>query len=312
MGHIADALRKAEQERGRSRHADSREESEPTLSVAPSFNDRHRTKFHPRTAPATATMESPILTTGRTIRHEVAIPLRWAGGSGHPPWTIHPSVVAYHDRTSSITEQFRAVRTWLLAHATPGESRSLAITSSVPGEGKSVTTANLAVAMSEVRQMRILAVDCDFRQAGLGRLFRVAAGPGLADVIAGRAALREAIRSTPLDNLFVLPAGACGESGPAELLNSTEAARVFEEIRESYDCALVDTPPVQQVSDVGVIGGLCTGVVMVVRMNRTDSQVVRQSLRWLQSNNVKVLGCIAAACSLKASLNSYRPTDDIE
>lgn len=311
MGHLADALKKAEQERGRTRHAGMSRESTPTLTLAPPSADRLRDAVH-WTPIARGSMESPVLPLGGSILNEVVVPLRSAGPPCRPAWTIHPSVVAYHDRTSSITEQFRAVRTWLLAHAAPGQSTCLAITSSVPGEGKSVTTANLAVAMAEVRQMRVLAVDCDFRQGGLGRLLRTTPGPGLADVIAGRAALREAIRSTPLDNFFVLPAGTCGDIGPAELLNCTEAARVFEEIRDSYDCALVDTPPVQQVSDVGVIGGLCTGVVMVVRMNRTDSQVVRQSLRWLQSNNVKVLGCIAAACSLKASLNSYRPTDDIE
>lgn len=312
MGHLAEALKKAEQERGRSRRAGISRESAQTLTLAPSLSDRLCGDAAPWTPTASASWDSTILSKGRSILHEVAVPLRASGATPRPEWEIHPSVVAYHDRTSSITEQYRAVRTWLFSHVKPGESPCLAITSSVPGEGKSVTTANLAVALSEVRQMRILAVDCDFRQGGLGRLLRIPPGPGLADVIAGRAPLREAIRSTPLDNLSVLPVGTCGDAGPAELLNSTEAARVFEEIRDSYDCALVDTPPVQQVSDVGVIGGLCTGVVMVVRMNRTDSQVVRQSLRWLQSNNVKVLGCIAAACSLKASLNSYRPTDDIE
>jgi capsular exopolysaccharide synthesis family protein len=182
----------------------------------------------------------------------------------------------------------------------------------MPKEGKSVTAANLAVAMSEVRQMQILAVDCDLRQGGLGKLLRRSEGPGLADVLAGNAALRDAIHPTPLENLSFLPAGDCGAASPAELLNSTAAARVFEEIRDSYHCTLVDTPPVQQVSDVGVIGGLCTGVVMVVRMNRTDSQIVRQSLRWLQSNNLNILGCIAAACSPKAALSSYRPTGDID
>ncbi len=309
MGHIAEALKKAEHERSRRRVS---QEPESILTVAPSFEERLRTNAQPSSPRAYTPGASTIFPTSRSVFSDVAVPLRSASTPSRPVWNVHASVVAYHDRSSSVTEQYRAVRTWLLSHAVPGKHPCLAITSSVPREGKSVTAANLAVVLSEVRQMRILAVDCDLRQGGLGKLLRHKQGPGLADVLAGQAPLRDAVHPTPLENLFFLPAGDCGTSSPTELLNGTDAARVFEEIRDSYHCTLVDTPPVQQVSDVGVIGGLCTGVVMVVRMNRTDSHIVRQSLRWLQSNNLKVLGCIAAACSLKAALNSYRPTDDIE
>lgn len=309
MGHIAEALKKAEHERA---HRRIPGEPEDVLSLAPTLDGRLRGEPRPWDHSTPPPVSRPIFPTLASPMSDVAVPLRTAGSMAQPAWIIHPSVVAYHDRSSSITEQYRAVRTWLLSHTKAGEHPCLAITSSVAREGKSVTAANLAVAMSEVRQMRILAVDCDLRQAGLGKLLHHPPSPGLADVLAGNASLKDAVHPTPLDNLFFLAAGECGATSPTELLNSTGAARVFEEIRDSFDCTLVDTPPVQQVSDIGVIGGLCTGVVMVVRMNYTDSQIVRQSLRWLQSNNLKVLGCIAAACSLKASLNSYRPTDDIE
>lgn len=309
MGHIAEALKKAEHERAQRRIPG---EPESVLSLAPILDGRLRVEPLPWGESAPAPDSRPNFSKLASHLNDVAVPFRAAGTSERPVWNIHPSIIAYHDRSSSIAEQYRAVRTWLLSHTKVGEHPCLAITSSVPREGKSVTAANLAVAMSEVRQMRILAVDCDLRQAGLGKLLHHRPSPGLAEVLAGNAYLKDAIHPTPLDNLFFLPAGDCGAIGPTELLSSTGAARVFEEIRDSFDYTLVDTPPVQQVSDVGVIGGLCTGVVMVVRMNHTDSQIVRQTLRWLQSNNLKVLGCIAAACSLKASLNSYRPTDDIE
>lgn len=309
MGHIAEALKKAQRERTERLTSI---EPDRLLTSAPLFDDCLRTEDDLRVYPAPATNSRSLFGSNPSIVNDVAVPLRSAGATQRPAWDVHPSVVAYHNRTSSITEQYRAIRTWLLSHATPREHPCLAITSSVSKEGKSVTAANLAVALSEVRQMRILAVDCDLRRGGLGKILRHTKGPGLADVLAGHASLSEAIHPTPLENLFFLPAGDGGAASPTELLNSTAAARVFEEIRDSYHCTLVDTPPVQQVSDVGVIGGLCTGVVMVVRMNRTDSYIVRQSLRWLQSNHLKVLGCIAAACSLKAALGSYRPADDIE
>ncbi len=223
-----------------------------------------------------------------------------------PHWEVHPSVVAVRERNSSITEQYRAVRTWLLSRNTTGEHSCIAVTSSVPREGKSVTVANLAVVMAEVRHLNVLAVDTDFRQAYLPTLYRLPNSPGLADVLAGRATLDESIAETPLGNLAVLPAGTCQDLNPAELINSTAAARVFEEIRERYHFVLVDTPPVQWVSDVGVIGGLCQGILMVVRMNKTPANVVRQSVHWLRSNNLNVIGCIAAACSLDAACSGYR------
>lgn len=223
-----------------------------------------------------------------------------------PTWHAHPSVVALRDRDTSITEQYRAIRTWLLRRPAAGEHTCLAITSSVPQEGKSVTVANLAVVLAEVRHLNILAIDCDFRQGYLSTLFKMPNSPGLADVLVGRATAEESIAETPLGNLSVLPAGTCQDLNPAELINSTAASRLFEELRERFHFILVDTPPVQWLSDIGVIGALCTGVMMVVRMNKTPASAVRQSVSWLRSNNLNVIGCIAAACSLDAAGSGYR------
>jgi tyrosine-protein kinase Etk/Wzc len=132
-----------------------------------------------------------------------------------PSWDVHPSVIAARDRESPITEQYRAVRTWLLRRSGSTEHNCLAITSTIPREGKSVTTANLAAVLSEIRHLKILAVDADFRQGRLATLLKTPNSPGLADVIAGRATLDQAIRTTPLPNLLVLPAGAYQDLNPA-------------------------------------------------------------------------------------------------
>ena len=227
-----------------------------------------------------------------------------------PAWDVHPNVGAVYDRSCAITEQYRAVRTWLLLCNTTGRHECIAITSSIPREGKSVTTANLAVVMSEVRHMNVLAMDCDLRQGSLAKLFKVPDSPGLADVLAGEATLAEAIKLTPFGNLSYLPAGVCRGPNPAELLNSKTAVRVFEEIRERFHFTLVDTPPVRRLSDVGVIGALCTGIVMIVRMNKTASHLVRQSLHWLQANNLDVIGCIAADCCVRGARYEYENEND--
>jgi Mrp family chromosome partitioning ATPase len=143
-------------------------------------------------------------------------------------------VVAAHDHSCAITEQYRAVRTWLLRRNATGRHECIAITSSIPREGKSVTTANLAVVMSEVRHMKVLAMDFDLRQGSLAKLYKLSGAPGLADVLAGEASLEEAMTTTPFGNLSFLPAGICRGRNPAELVNSKTAAHVFEEIRERF------------------------------------------------------------------------------
>ncbi len=223
-----------------------------------------------------------------------------------PSWDVHHSIVALNDRSSSTAEQYRAVRTWLLRRNSAGERVCYALTSSVPREGKSVTTANLAVTMAEVRHLNVLVVDSDFRQGSISRLYKLPNEPGLADVLAGRATLDDTVIKTPIPNLSVLTAGDCRELNSTELLNSSTASRLFDEIRERYNFIFVDTPPVQKLSDVGVVGALCTGILMVVRMHKTPSNLVRQSIHWLQSNNLDVIGCIAAGCSLQDSRHMYR------
>lgn len=271
MARIADALKRAEAERREKAQVGSVALEPRRIVDAPTF----------RWAPKTVETSPP------------PIPELYP-----PPvdWEVHPSLVTITERGSNVAEQYRAARTWLLSRMSAGQRSCLAITSSVPREGKSVTAANLAVVLSEVRHLQVLVVDCDLRQGGLSKLFKLPAGPGLTEVLTGRAPLDEAIRRTPIGNLSVLPAGSADHPNPTELLSSTRTSRVFDEIRARFHFVLVDTPAVQRVSDVGIIGSLCSGVVMVVRMHATASQVVRESVRCLQSNNLNVLGCIAAAC----------------
>jgi capsular exopolysaccharide synthesis family protein len=327
MGRIAEALKKAQQERAeklRLRFCETAGAQSPSVAVLDTpasespleaRSDReaavpsadtilHNMNFEPRRIQHGASLFQPATQLRPTAQHETSSGVPALGLT--PSWDVHPSVIAVHDRNSSITEQYRAVRTWLLRQAI-GEQRScLAVTSSVAKEGKTLTAANLAAVMAEIRHLKILAVDADLRRGQLAGLLKLPSSPGLADAIAGRATLDEAIHATPLGNLFVVPAGECRNVNPAEMVNSTVLARLFEEFRDRYDFVLVDTPPVQRLSDTGVIGALCTGILVVVRMSSTPAPLVQQSLRWLQSNNLNVVGCIATCCDAGAAQPSYQ------
>ncbi len=304
MGRIAEALKRAEVERAQAHQRNAT--SVPRVIVDPETADVRsilpdRSMFRAIGRADSNVASEPLLRKGMTTQQLAPT----------PPWDVHGTVVTAIDRSSIITEEYRAARTWLLRRNTTGKRNAIAVTSSVPKEGKSVTTANLAVVMAEVRHLNVLAIDCDFRQSSLARLYKMPNSPGLSDVLAGRCSLDDAIEATPLGNLSLLPAGTCHDLNPTELLNSRGAAAVFDELRERFHYIFVDTPPVQALSDVGAIGALCTGVVLVVRMNKTAAHLVRQSLHWLQSNKLNVLGCIAADCRAKGSRYEYEDSDEV-
>ena len=205
---------------------------------------------------------------------------------------VDPAVVAFHDRYSAVCEQFRSIRARLLTMNPTQSHQILAITSSIPEEGKSVTTVNLGMVMAEGGEHRILIADADFRRTSIARMLGINAKPGFAEVLRGEASLEVALQPTPFPNLKVLPAGEVKDNAYAELLSGPNTAAVVGEFRSMFDYAFLDTPPATTVSDVSLLAPLCSGALVVVEMHRTPEPTVQQAVRTLQSNNVKVLGCV--------------------
>ena len=278
MGRIADALNKAQQER----HSRKTLESD---HVPP---------------PASTELEAPSPGVQPTVRVPQVIP---APPADSP---IDAAVVAYHDRASVIGEQYRSVRTRLLSQNPTNQHRSIAITSALPAEGKSVTSLNLAFVMAELRHLNVLVLDGDFRRHCLASMLGTVEEPGLAELILGQVTQAEALKPTPLPNLHFIPAGAIGRHNAAELLSSPEAAETFQRLRQQYHYVLVDTPPSNTVADAGIIGQLCDTALLVVRMHRTPAPLVKRAVRFLQANRVNVAGCILAGFDAQASRYPYR------
>ena len=208
------------------------------------------------------------------------------------PERVDPVIVAFHDRYSAVCEQYRSVRARLLAMNTSRVPQVLAITSAIPEEGKSVSTANLGLIMGEGGEHRILIVDADFRRTSLARMLGVPSTPGFADVIRGECTLAEALHATPFPNLKILPAGKVADKSYGELLGHPGTKTVLDGLRAMFDYTFVDTPPVATVSDVCLIAPHCDGVLLVVQMCRTPEPTVQQAVRTLQASNVRIIGTL--------------------
>ena len=201
-------------------------------------------------------------------------------------------VVTVHQNEGVEAEQFRSLRTRLLSQNPDNEHRILAVTSSTPREGKSITTINLAFALAEVKHLRILLVDGDVRRGCLSQMLEVAPEVGLADLIRDQVPTDEALYQTGAPNLWYLGPGNTGEENAAEILSSAASRNMFDDLRKRFHYVIVDTPPVNTVADVGIIGQSCYGVIMIVRMHQTDEQMTKRAVKQLQANNVNILGCV--------------------
>ncbi|HWA15728.1 MAG TPA: polysaccharide biosynthesis tyrosine autokinase [Gemmatimonadales bacterium] len=186
---------------------------------------------------------------------------------------------------------------WLetsLALARPnGDLRTVAFTSPMSREGKTVTAANLALSAAW-RGRKVLLIDADLRRGMTHHLFGISRERGLADVLAGTTQLTQAIRVIPLGNgatVHVLP---CGErSGhPAGLFRSGGMSGLLEAFRARYDLVIVDTPPVNLVSDSLILSQLVDGVVLVARSGQTDATSLAQASRHLQTAGAPLLGVL--------------------
>ena len=269
MGRIADALKRAEEERRR--------------SIASSGG----------TALMDAPRASGLVTTGSATVPGPAIEVP-TDQDGSTPLIegLSESLVPFYERSALVTEQYRSLRTRLLSSNPNYEHRILVITSAVPKEGKSVTTLNLGCVLAEIRHLKVLVVDGDFRRSSLAQMLNQPTGPGLADVLDGRATYEEVVRSTPIPNLSFIPAGSTeGRSAP-ELLTAASASVAFRRMQNEFHYTIVDTPPATTVTDVGIIGQMCSGVILLVRLHRTHEAAAKRAVRLLQVNNIPIIGCL--------------------
>lgn len=202
---------------------------------------------------------------------------------------LDPHLVAALAPQSLAAEQYRSLRTRIKRAENGRAVRAIAITSPAKGDGKSLTAANLALTMAQEFQQRVLLIDADLRRPAVHRLFGLADGPGLTDVLMGGAELTQALVSLEHHHLTLLPAGAI-PNHPAELLGSASMRRVLDTLRTRFDRILIDMPPVAPLADLHIVAPMVDGLLMIVRAGVTPRPAIERALAGLDMS--KVLGLV--------------------
>jgi capsular exopolysaccharide synthesis family protein len=186
-------------------------------------------------------------------------------------------------------EAYGSLRTRIMKLQGSKGIRSLMLTSSIPSEGKTLTSLNLAVSCAKLHNLRILMVDGDLRSRGLSRLLKIPEGPGLSDHLGGNIAADKAVLPTELENLFVLGAGSLNGQ-PSELFASHRWPEFIAWASQSYGIVIVDAPPIHSLSDAELISAGCDGVLMVVRALSTPRDMAQKCVSRLDKR--KLLGIV--------------------
>jgi len=237
-------------------------------------------------APLSASPVAAQMPAGRRAMRSAS--RRGASTNGDPYSEL---ILAHNKPGSNIAEEYRALRISLTAHCEGGKF-CYVITSSDPGEGKTVTCANLAVMLAEQEDRQTIVVDGDLRKGRLGALFGKDNTPGLADILKGDVSAEQAIQGTIYPNLFILPSGKVGTHQAGELLVRPELEDLVTQLRRTYDYVIFDSPPINGPPDAGMIGHATGRAIVVVRMKKTRLESVKQAIRLLHAAKVEVNGIV--------------------
>lgn len=199
-------------------------------------------------------------------------------------------LITKYDPKSPISEQYRTIRTNILFSSVDEEIRTLMVTSSGPGEGKSTTAANLAVVFAQ-QGKTVLLVDADLRKPTVHYTFNTLNASGLTSVLTNQMSLMEAVQANDEKNLFVLSSGPIPPN-PSELLSSRAMQHFMDKALEEFDMILFDTPPVLAVTDAQILANISQGSVLVVSSGSTEKESLLKTKELLSASNGKILGVV--------------------
>ncbi|HEY4135892.1 MAG TPA: polysaccharide biosynthesis tyrosine autokinase [Alphaproteobacteria bacterium] len=201
---------------------------------------------------------------------------------------------------SSYAEAIRSIRTAITFTDFDNPPRSIAVTSSVPDEGKTTLALSLARS-SALAKRRTILVDCDLRRGGVAELLGVKAEPHIVDFLNGTCPLDRLIQTEESTGLHFIPApNNVGNS--LDLLNSSQYSNLIEALTQAYDCVIIDTPPVLAVSDALAIARRVDATVFAVRWGHTPENVVENAIKQIRSANLNLTGVVVTRVNLKKHL----------
>lgn len=208
---------------------------------------------------------------------------------------IARKLVTISEMKSHIIEQFRTLRTNINFSMPDEPLKTILITSSTPGEGKSTNAANLGVVFAQEGK-KVLIIDGDMRKPTLHHTFKTFNKMGLSNILARRSALHDAVQETFIIGLDVITSGPIPPN-PAELLSSQGLDTLLQHVKNDYDIIIIDSPPLLSVTDAQILANKCDGTILILNTGVVDKRAVQKAKALLTVSHTKILGVV---------LNNYK------
>ena len=203
---------------------------------------------------------------------------------------IARKLVVLTNPKSIVSEQFRTTRTNINFSMPDGELKTLLITSSLQGEGKSTSSANLSCLFAQEGK-KVLLIDADMRKPTVHYTFHITNTIGLSNILTKKVTVQEATKETYIENLSIITSGPIPPN-PAELLSGKMMDEMLEGLKEQYDIIVFDAPPLLSVTDAQILANKSDGTVLVINAGSTDKDSALKAKELLQVSKAKVLGTI--------------------
>lgn len=202
-------------------------------------------------------------------------------------------LVSLTEPSSQLAEEYRGIRTSLLARWEHRRHLIHTITSATPQEGKTITSLNLGLSLAELRNRKTIVIEADLRLPTFNKLLHLGDSKGMIGYLRGKAEFGEVVQKLEGTALHVITAGSRASNDAVQLLSNNRMAKLLEVLRTKYDHVIIDTPPVIELADAGILGGLSDEVMLIARISRTPKPLIEQALRALRSYNAPIAGVIA-------------------
>jgi capsular exopolysaccharide synthesis family protein len=213
-------------------------------------------------------------------------------------------LITYEDPKSPISESYRSLRTNITYTSVDKKIKSIIVSSPQPGEGKSTTVANLAIAFAQLRKRTVL-IDADLRKPVQHNVFSLPRGPGLAEYLIGEVENYETIvHKSKIDNLYIITAGGLPPN-PSELLGSSRMSDLVVNLERDWDMILFDSPPIVAVTDASMISAEIDGLVLVVKAGQTDKAAVDRALDTVRNVEAPLIGAILNGANPETLAGKY-------
>ncbi|CAM3355155.1 polysaccharide biosynthesis tyrosine autokinase [Nocardioides dubius] len=234
---------------------------------------------------------------------------KYSGGAGVIAHLAHDPEMAKHPLFTDLSgyapraEAFRVLRTNLQFLDLDNQPRSFVITSAIPGEGKTSTSTNLAIALAQAGQ-RVLLVDGDLRRPRIADILGLEASVGMTTVLVGKSTLAESIQVHQASGVSFLAGGPLPPN-PTEVLQSQATRDLIERLRTMFDVVIIDAPPLLPVADAAILARAADGAIMVVRYGKTTRDQLEQATGRLQQVDARMFGVVINRAPRRATSHYY-------